>query len=233
MTSPQSRRAPSSGSNPLGVIRTFKRLAVLGIGVYLVTLAAVIWQTHEATRAHGNGADLPASQAVGIVLGSGVKGDGILDYAARGRVRLGVRLLAEGKVRSLIVSGGPVRHWQETSAAVMAAYAIALGAPEDRVILEPEARNTFENLAYSAHLAVDGGNNRYVIVTDAFHLPRAKVLGDVLGLDVAGLAAVASPASVRRELGWRPLLREAGAWWVNLWRVSWWYAVGLHPDPIV
>jgi uncharacterized SAM-binding protein YcdF (DUF218 family) len=48
-----------------------------------------------------------------------------------------------------------------------------LGISRDRLILERESRNTFENGVYSKALAAPKPGERWLLVTSAFHMPRA------------------------------------------------------------
>jgi uncharacterized SAM-binding protein YcdF (DUF218 family) len=48
-----------------------------------------------------------------------------------------------------------------------------MGLPDDRVKYEAQARNTLENSLYSKELAGDDASGTWVLVTSAFHMPRA------------------------------------------------------------
>ncbi|MGR3802855.1 MAG: YdcF family protein [Marinibacterium profundimaris] len=49
----------------------------------------------------------------------------------------------------------------------------ALGVPGDRVLLEGRSRNTAENAAFGLDLAQPEADETWVLVTSAFHMPRA------------------------------------------------------------
>lgn len=204
------------------VIRWLNRAFWLGAIVLVLTVMAVQWQTREAWRADGEGAGLEQSNAVGLVLGSTVRGDEMLDYAGRRRVRLGVQLLEEGKVGQLLMAGGQVRQGPWRAADYMAKFAISLGAPSEALLTERESRTTFENMLYSKALLDAGGSVEVVIITDAYHMPRAAMLAETVGLSVFGRATVTGPPGLGGELGMLPIYREAVAWWVNIVRVAWW-----------
>ena len=48
-----------------------------------------------------------------------------------------------------------------------------IGPPPDRVIYESESRNTFENAVNSKRLVAPTDDERWLLVTSAFHMPRA------------------------------------------------------------
>jgi len=48
-----------------------------------------------------------------------------------------------------------------------------MGIPADRVLLEGASRNTAENAAYLLDMIDDGRDGQWVLVTSAFHMPRA------------------------------------------------------------
>ncbi|TNF19034.1 MAG: YdcF family protein [Rhodobacteraceae bacterium] len=50
---------------------------------------------------------------------------------------------------------------------------LSLGLSQDRLILESRARNTAENAWFSHDLVQPGPDDRWLLVTSAFHMPRA------------------------------------------------------------
>jgi uncharacterized SAM-binding protein YcdF (DUF218 family) len=49
----------------------------------------------------------------------------------------------------------------------------ALGVPKDRIVLETASRNTHENALYTARLVQPKAGERWLLVTSAWHMPRA------------------------------------------------------------
>lgn len=49
----------------------------------------------------------------------------------------------------------------------------SFGVPRDRVLLESRSRNTAENAAFSKELVKPKAGERWLVVTSAFHMPRA------------------------------------------------------------
>ena len=188
----------------------------------ITTLGFVVYSTNNALDQYGDGQHLPPGDGTAIILGSTTRGDGVLDYASRRRVALGVRLLQEGKAGHLVTSGRPPGHRPESNGEAMAAFAVTLGVPVAHISTEHKATSTFENLLYAQQLLATENREISVIVTDAFHMERSALLARMIGIENVRLAAVATPASVRTEIGLLMQMREAAAWWHNLARIALW-----------
>ncbi|MEM1299374.1 MAG: YdcF family protein [Pseudomonadota bacterium] len=204
------------------LLRWLKRLILLGALTYMATVAWVVYATGHAIEHFGDGRGLPQSTGAVLVLGSGIRGDGVLHYSSRRRVALGVKLLREGKAGHLIMSGNTARYYPAKAADFMAAYAEELGVSPEDISAETRAWTTFENLLYSRELAEAEGREIAVIASDATHVPRARALAWAVGLRDVGFAAVATPETAVQEAGPIPYLREAAAWWLNVGRVIAW-----------
>ena len=66
------------------------------------------------------------------------------------------------------------------------------GIPEERVLMEPEATSTLENLSKSYDIIRSRGDEpdgKVAIVSSAYHLYRAKLISRGLGVEAAGVAA--------------------------------------------
>ena len=92
-----------------------------------------------------------------------------------------------------IVSGGMGKGETITEAQAMHDWLIAHGVAPERVIMEPKATSTLENLTYAFDLIRERGDEpqgRVAIVSSAYHLYRAKLMARSLGVsDAAGVAA--------------------------------------------
>ena len=92
-----------------------------------------------------------------------------------------------------IVSGGMGRGETITEAQAMHDWLIAHGVSEERVIMEPKATSTLENLKFSFDIIRARGDEpqgHVAIVSSAYHLYRAKLMAKSLGvMDAKGVAA--------------------------------------------
>lgn len=135
------------------------------------------------------------------------------------------RLLADGRARFAIVSGGAENpeFAEHSEARVLARQIAAWGVDPSRVILEDQARNTRENAVYSQRITNERGFEKVLIVTSAFHMPRAVECFEAVGMKVDWLA-VDFRASRPGAGSWIPraghlaqstaMLREMAGLWI-------------------
>lgn len=93
-------------------------------------------------------------------------------------------LLLSGRAKVAILSGGPLGGELETEAAYLRDALVALGVPAEQLVLEPKANNTRENATLSKEVLARLGAKQVVIVTSAFHMPRAAGCFRAVGLEV-------------------------------------------------
>jgi uncharacterized SAM-binding protein YcdF (DUF218 family) len=155
----------------------------------------------------------PSANAI-VVLGCALH-TGRPSPALTRRVACGVALFERGVAPLLVLSGGGPAGQSE--AAAMREMALARGVPAKFILLESNSRNTVENAFETATVMRARGLASVVLVSDFYHLARARWL-----FRLAGLVVVATdhpPCRFRlREL---PLyLREAPALVASALRVA-------------
>lgn len=142
-----------------------------------------------------------------VVLGAAFRSDGTVSPALLRRLERGLALYRAGAAPRLLLTGGAPGEDADTrsEADAMAEFARATGVPEVDLVLEPEARNTRQNAAKAAAIMARQGWGRALLVTDSFHMPRARLLFRARGVEV-----ISAPAADAPKRLW-PWLREAGA----------------------
>lgn len=131
------------------------------------------------------GTDEAPARRVAIVLGARVYPSGRLSAMLRDRVDTAVALYQQGKVQKLLMSGdNSTADYNEPGA--MMAHAIAQGVPAVDIQPDFAGRRTYDT-CYRARdiFQVDEA----IVVTQAFHLPRALFLCTSLGIDAVGVTA--------------------------------------------
>ena len=91
-----------------------------------------------------------------------------------------------------IVSGGMGAGETVTEAQAMRDWLVANGIPAERVLMEPRATSTEENLAFSFEIIRERGDEpdgRVAVVSSAYHLYRAKLMARNMGVSAAGVEA--------------------------------------------
>jgi SanA protein len=162
-------------------------------------------------------AQAPAKR-VAIVFGAGLQWDGTPSPVLKDRVATAAELYFSGKVEKLLMSGDN-RFLDYNEPGAMLNYAIELGVPRDAIVLDYAGRRTYDT-CYRAR-AIFGVTDA-LLVTQAFHLPRAVFTCASLGLPAEGVVAD------RRRYIMTANIREIPADLVALWDV--WIA---HPLPVL
>ena len=128
--------------------------------------------------------DVPVRK-VAIVFGAGLLRDGSPTAVLRDRVQQAASLYFAGKVEKLLMSGdNSYVNYNEPEA--MQRYALELGVPEKDIVLDYAGRRTYDT-CYRARAIF--GVSQAILVTQAFHLPRAIFLCNMLGVDGVGVNA--------------------------------------------
>lgn len=196
---PSAAQPAVRSAGPLAIFR--RPLVLLSV---ILTCAAVLgfpfawqgWVHAQYSPAIYSAADVP-TERVALVLGARVYANGRLSGMLRDRVETAVALYHAGKVQKLLMSGdnGSVEYNEPDA---MMAHAIALGVPAEDVQPDYAGRRTYDS-CYRAHAIFQVES--LVIVTQAFHLPRALFLCSQLGIPAVGVAADQSTYDPR-SLAW-------------------------------
>ena len=131
-----------------------------------------------------------------VVLGGGIRPvSGDLIYpdidAAADRFLHAARLYHAGKAPLIVVSAG--NPWSEphmqSEADASRVLLNALGVPQNVIVTESDSRNTRQNAIFTAGLVADRGIRRILLVTSAWHMPRAVAAFRQTALEVIPAAA--------------------------------------------
>ena len=112
-------------------------------------------------------------------------GDRMVETAILARRFPTARVIVSGGTGELFLEG-------EGDAATAPRLLTALGVTADRLILENKSRNTYENAVFTKELVTPKHGETWLLVTSAFHMPRAKAL-----FDKAGFVTVPWPVDYR------------------------------------
>lgn len=139
----------------------------------------------------GRSASAATCDAV-IVLGASTR-RGQPNPVFKARIDYGIELFKSGRAQWLIFTGGPEPGAFFSDAWIAAQYAICRGVPADKILLETQSRNTYQNLYYAREIAAAKGVHSFLIVTDPFHMLRAMTMAGDQGLTAHPAVAPSSP----------------------------------------
>jgi SanA protein len=120
-----------------------------------------------------------------IVLGAGLRRDGRPTRVLADRIRTAAALYRDGRTERLIMSG-TLRPPEYDEPAAMRDLAIDLGVPEDAILLDGGGVRTYQSCLRAKEIF---GVEHTLLVSQRFHLPRALLLCDAVGLRAAGVIA--------------------------------------------
>ena len=193
-------------------------LIIMGVLLLGISRLATGVYAHSKTYA---AAEVP-TRPVAIVFGAGLWRNGTATPVLQDRVQTAANLYFAGKVKKLLMSGDN-RCVDYNEPAVMRQLALSLGVPDGAIVLDYAGRRTYDT-CYRA-MAIFGVNEA-ILVTQAFHLPRAIYLCNHLGVDSVGVDADLRIYPKSSLLYWnaRELLATVAALWD--------FNIG-HPVPVL
>jgi vancomycin permeability regulator SanA len=155
----------------------------LGIAAVVVLGASVFVERRYADRI------VPVEQApsapVALIYGAGLARQKKPSPVLAQRLDAAFTLFRAGKVQKLLLSGDNSDPYHDETEA-MRRYAVAQGIPESALLSDDLGLSTYESSARAYRVF---GVRQAILVTQAFHLPRALYLANSMGIDAYGVAA--------------------------------------------
>ncbi len=153
--------------------------------------------------------DPPRHVETAVVLGFGLLEGGRVSPVFRARIAEGVALHRRGLARRVLFTGGVGTYGPAEGVAAME-VARSMGLAPEATLFEARSRTTRENMACAAEVMREHGLSlrSVAVVSDTFHLARARRYARDAGLDASTVAAI-TPAwtAPRRALWW--VIRES------------------------
>ncbi len=138
-------------------------IIVLGLSMFL---SSCILMTPSAGRLYKQ--SLTKTPQYDAVIVPGVPfNEPKMDNVMLMRITWAVHLYKKGHTKNLIMSGSSV-YTPYVEGKIMKLYAMALGVPEENIIVEDKAEHSTENVWYGYHLARAKGYNKIALATDPF-----------------------------------------------------------------
>lgn len=159
-----------------GVMRAIKYAVLAGV---LFTLGLCIF-----IGIYGQADTVDQTEDVILVLGCGVKGS-VPTRPLVERLETAIQAYNDNPDAYILVSGGQGPQEDVSEADAMEAYLLQKGISPEKIIKESRSTSTSENYKYSKEL-LDERFSSYtlVVITNDFHIYRAKQLARLAGLEV-------------------------------------------------
>ena len=173
--------------------------AVLVGGLALGAVVAVnLYVYHQGRRLIVSARQVKPAP-VALVFGAYILSDGTPCPAVEDRLLTALDLHQEGKFEKFLISGD---HGQEDYDEVnaMKVYLQDRGVPKKLLFLDHAGFDTYQSLVRARDVF---GVKQAILVTQAFHLPRALYIAKALGLKAEGVVADRRRLANLRDMAWR------------------------------
>ena len=163
-----------------------------------VLLGAAVFSVLEGLVLSGDHSEIEGSPQIMVILGAQVKpwGPSVL---LQDRLDTALAYLEDDPEMTVVVSGGQGQDEHISEARCMYDYLTAHGVAGERILLEEDSHNTWENLNNTfALLKAEGyepAAEEILVVSNGFHLARVRMLFGRVWEGIDQLSTLAAPSS--------------------------------------
>ncbi len=177
------REAPRWDASLRRIYRLARRRAAVIMALTLATYFVLfhtnaVWQLARPLQA----SQPPRHVDAIVVFAGGVGESGKAGGGYQERVKQAVDLYRAGYAPVMVFSSG--YKWVFQEAEVMRELAVAVGVPPSAIILETQARNTFENVRFTSAILHQHGWRSVLLISSPFHMRRALLTWSHVAPDV-------------------------------------------------
>lgn len=168
------------------LFRKAKYICISGFFLLLFIILIPNWLILSSTRSRiSSDVSQIRKTDAGIILGAAVYSDKRVSHIVNDRIESAVELYKTGKIEKLLISGDhSEKYYDEVN--TIKFWLLKNGIPEKDIYMDHAGFSTFESISRSRnvfHL------QNAVIITQAFHLPRAVYLAKQYGISAQGFVA--------------------------------------------
>ncbi|MGC9968971.1 MAG: YdcF family protein [Bryobacteraceae bacterium] len=189
------------------ILRLAWIVSVLAVVAYIVWIAVQIQQ--QSTRDETQPTDV-------IVILGAAEYRGKPSPVLKARLDHGLELFREKKAPRILTTGGAGGDPRFTEGQVGRDYLIRQGVPAEAILVEAEGESTIQSTAAAAEIMRRAGLRSCILVSDGYHIFRAKKMLEAQGLSVYGSPRPEAPRNDLRQ--WWLCLRQAVGY--LLWTVG-------------
>lgn len=164
---------------PKGFRKIITTLFTIGLVFFIFVEGIIIYEGHHK--------DSGKTDYL-MVLGAGIRGE-MITTALAYRLDTAIEYNKENPDVKIIVSGGQGEGEDVTEAYAMKKYLIQGGVDENLIISEDKSTSTYENFEFTKELLekeIGKKNYTITVVTNNFHMFRAKFFGKQVGFNILG-----------------------------------------------
>lgn len=180
-------RGNYKGRRRPGLIQVFLALVLAGCLCFTALLALVLSGARD---------DIRGEPKVMVILGCLIHSQSQPSIMLQDRLDEALGYLEDHPDMTVVVSGGQGPEEPTSEAQAMAHYLEQNGVPRENILLEDQSHNTWQNLTYTAQRLKEAGTDveeGIVIVSNGFHLSRARMLARRAGFE--NVSVLAAPSS--------------------------------------
>lgn len=172
--------------------KVFKKIIIVLFSIFLIIFISIegviIYNGHHYNKEKPDYV---------MVLGAGLRGSK-LSLSLVDRLDTAIEFNRIYPDVKIIVSGGQGKGEDISEASAMKNYLVDNGVSEDLIICEDKSTNTYENFLFTKKLLEEEtGSSDYslMVISNSFHMYRAKFLGKKVGFKCLGYPAPSHPAT--------------------------------------
>ncbi len=182
---------------------------IISSGILLIVFinSWIFYQSHNFI--HRKSKELPSSYT-GLILGAFVNPkNGAPSYALRDRLDKGLELYQQKKIKRFLLSGDHgQRNYDEVNH--MKNYLTKRGIPTSDIFLDHAGFDTYNSMVRAKKIFKV---NDLIVITQAFHLPRAVYIGRSQGLKIHGYIADKRKYHRAKWYAFREVFAKIKAFW--------------------
>ena len=175
---------------------------VLWIAAALVAILFAIQLTRVWLQIRGQSSQDEAREADVILILGAAEYNGRPSPVLKARLDHGLELYRRGLAPLILTTGGAGGDPMFTEGGVGRAYLTRQGVPAEAIIVEMEGETTMHSTAASAEIMRRMGLKSCIVVSDGYHIFRAKRM-----LEARGIQAYGSPRAIPTRTSWKD-------WWL-------------------
>ena len=170
----------------------WRKVLLLLLGVAMLVFGAL-----EVIIALRDGTNLVGEPKVMVIFGCQVKPDGP-SILLRNRLDTALEYLENHPDMTVVVTGGKGDDEHQSEARCMYDYLTAHGVDGETILMEDQARNTWQNANYTLNLLLERGYDTtgdVLLVSSGFHLARIEMLWNRATENAANISTLDAPVS--------------------------------------